>query len=91
MLKDIHKKKFVNSKGYVSEETKFGEFCFETSIDDGLGTKTFTRNDLVNSVETIRIEEVASQKTIDIEKGPHYYSKLVNDGLRGVVEVEKTG
>ena len=75
----------------MSEETKFGEVCFETSIDDGLGTKTVKRNDLVHKVETIRIEEVACQKTIDIEKGPHYYSKIVNDGMRGVMEVEKTG
>ena len=46
---------------------------------------------MLNQIENIRIEEVANQRTTEIENGPHYMSKFVNDRLQGAVEVEKKG
>ena len=53
----------------------------EEITDDGLGTKTQMRKDLLHSIETIHIEEVASQRTIDIETGLTHKSKRVKDRL----------
>ena len=71
-IRNIMKKGFANSRGYRVEQAYETDAIEEEIKDDGLGTKTVRRKDLRHKIETVHIDEVASQRVTEIETGPNY-------------------